>query len=574
MKDVGFAVIDLETTGLDKNGTDEIVEIAVVLLDSRLSVVGYYETLVKPVGKMGAQHIHKINDALVKDAPLFSDIVETVLTLLKGRKLVAHNAEFESHFLRKEFSKVGVGIGEEHFIDTLKLARELNQQQNMKLKSYKLAAVAEYFKVPFFNHHMALSDSLATASVLYELKRFNKYTMRRAFRKVKPFKYTGSIEVDTQNWLPRNPDAVVTLYAPYEKWSLGKWFKGWKSKLSSLIRVFGGILFSAVFWFLLRDTNFGALIGFLIGVILASWAEHRFIQSKYRRRVKTAKHQLGLSSVETEGGSANWTPPVDEPLGGVSEVDSADDLVSDEFEEFLGEIIPSAPFVESAKVPMYAESQVWDKVDEDNKQVPIPVHVPLVKVEDSPSGVDANMGNVESPSLQELLKPRRLSDVEFVLKPKVLPNGDAWIYSIDKAAYEAPQFEIDYIFRIVEYYVENANLSTGSLFQVARVNNGNVLQLEKNDIRGTFNVKDSFTFEDNSSYVLLYDEGIMFVLRSANVVWMPFGSIEFALYNKQENSDMLNIAVGKDGVAIDGDVADAVAKLLRKLKITVKSRSV
>lgn len=565
MRDIGFAVIDLETTGLDKSGTDEIVEIAIVLLDSRLSVVGYYETLVKPVGKMGAQHIHKINDALVKDAPLFSDIVETVLTLLKGRRLVAHNAEFESHFLRKEFSKVGVSISEEQFVDTLKLSRELNAQQNMKLKSYKLAAVAEYFKIPFFNHHMALSDALATASVLFELKRFNKYHMRRAFRRVKPFKYTGNVNVNTKEWLPRNPDAVVTLYTPYQPWSIRGWFAGWRNKLSLILRVVLGGILGGFLWFV---EPIASLVGGVLGVVFASWVEHRFMQSRYRRRVRSTKHQLGLSSVESEGGSAGWTltdidgQAVETFVAEEPVVESEGSAFEDEFEEFFEEVIPSSPFVESAKVTMYVEPDVWS--DKDSEIIPIPQHVPVVEVEEAG----------DTPSLQELLKPRRLSDVGFSMKPKVLANGDAWIYSMDKASYESPQFEVDYLFRIVEYYVEEAKLNTGSLFQVARVAAGSVVQLEKNDVRGTFMVKDDFTFEDAYAYVVVYDEGLLFVLRTANVVWMPFHAIEFALYNNDVNAQSLNIAVGRDGVSVEGDVAEGLVKALRKVKVNVKSRSI
>ena len=60
MTAAGFAVIDLETTGLFAGGHDRIVEIAVVHTDAHGSVTGAWETLVNPQRDLGPQRIHHI----------------------------------------------------------------------------------------------------------------------------------------------------------------------------------------------------------------------------------------------------------------------------------------------------------------------------------------------------------------------------------------------------------------------------------------------------------------------------------------------------------------------------------
>ncbi len=65
----GFAVIDLETTGLFPQKHDRIVEVAIVHVSPEGIVEGVWETLVNPMRDMGAQRIHGISAAAVARAP-------------------------------------------------------------------------------------------------------------------------------------------------------------------------------------------------------------------------------------------------------------------------------------------------------------------------------------------------------------------------------------------------------------------------------------------------------------------------------------------------------------------------
>ncbi len=91
-------ILDTETTGLGT--TDEVIEIAV------LNTVGkvLFESFVKPrhaeVG-MQAFQVHKIGPKLLADAPTFPALWRAFSDTVKGRTIVAYNAEFDRQMLRQ-----------------------------------------------------------------------------------------------------------------------------------------------------------------------------------------------------------------------------------------------------------------------------------------------------------------------------------------------------------------------------------------------------------------------------------------------------------------------------------------
>ena len=101
----GFAVIDLETTGLSPGAHERVVEIAIVHADEYGTVTDQWETLVNPQRHVGAEHIHGIRAGDLIDAPAFADIADDVMHLLSGRVMVAHNARFDRGFLAAEFGR-------------------------------------------------------------------------------------------------------------------------------------------------------------------------------------------------------------------------------------------------------------------------------------------------------------------------------------------------------------------------------------------------------------------------------------------------------------------------------------
>ena len=108
-KDYFYSLIDLETTGLFKN--DRIVEISIRKIDFQGNEIEHLNTLVNPERDVGPQSIHKISALDVQNAPVFSELVGNILSIIDNSVLVGHNINgFDIKFLSREFEKAGLNF--------------------------------------------------------------------------------------------------------------------------------------------------------------------------------------------------------------------------------------------------------------------------------------------------------------------------------------------------------------------------------------------------------------------------------------------------------------------------------
>lgn len=158
----GFAVVDVETTGLFP-GSHRIAEIAVVHVEPDGTVGQRWETLVNPERDLGPQRIHGIRAADILYAPVFGDIAHDVMELLSGRVLVAHNVHFDYHFVLHEMSRAGLNLPFEvhDCLCTMKLAGRYLPGAGRSLKD-----CCDSFDLSIENAHCAGDDAEATAHVL------------------------------------------------------------------------------------------------------------------------------------------------------------------------------------------------------------------------------------------------------------------------------------------------------------------------------------------------------------------------------------------------------------------------
>jgi DNA polymerase-3 subunit epsilon len=119
----GFAVLDLETTGLGRNC--RIVEIALVRLDPTGRITEEWESLVHPGVTIPNADVHGIDDALVQSAPSFEDIAGSLAAKLHQHVLVAHNLRgFDGPILEAHFATVdGVDLHLGDGVDTMPTPR-------------------------------------------------------------------------------------------------------------------------------------------------------------------------------------------------------------------------------------------------------------------------------------------------------------------------------------------------------------------------------------------------------------------------------------------------------------------
>jgi len=69
---VGYAVIDVETTGLRPSWNDRIIEIGIVHTDLAGRVTGQWSTLINPERDLGPQRVHGISSSDIRHAPTFN----------------------------------------------------------------------------------------------------------------------------------------------------------------------------------------------------------------------------------------------------------------------------------------------------------------------------------------------------------------------------------------------------------------------------------------------------------------------------------------------------------------------
>jgi DNA polymerase III epsilon subunit family exonuclease len=160
----GFAVLDLETTGLRPAG-DRVIEVSLVLYDTEGREEAVYTSLVNPEAPIPpvASSINDITDAMVSTAPRFRAIADDLVRLMAGRILVGHNvAGFDRNFLTAEFSRAGIAWEPYGLLDTLKLARIAYPG----LKSHKLAELCRLSGITNEHAHRAESDARAAWQLL------------------------------------------------------------------------------------------------------------------------------------------------------------------------------------------------------------------------------------------------------------------------------------------------------------------------------------------------------------------------------------------------------------------------
>jgi DNA polymerase III epsilon subunit family exonuclease len=168
LRDVKFAVVDVETTGMRARGGDRITEIAVVHLDGGRAEVAF-DSLINP-GRPIPHFIERltgITDRMVADAPLFEQVADRIVAALAGRVFVAHNARFDWGFVSAELERAQDFDLRMPKLCTVRLCRRLVPE----LPRRSLDSVMFYFGLETDRRHRAAGDAEVTAKALMKLMR-------------------------------------------------------------------------------------------------------------------------------------------------------------------------------------------------------------------------------------------------------------------------------------------------------------------------------------------------------------------------------------------------------------------
>lgn len=166
LREVVFVVVDLETTGGDRNG-DQITEIGAVKVCGG-EVLGTFHTLINP-GRAIPPRITMLTgltDAVVGAAPRLDAVLGTFREFLGDAVFVAHNASFDLGFVRAAFERGDRGDYRPTVVDTAQLARRLLRDE---VPNFKLSTLASRLRLDHTPTHRALDDATATVDLLHLL---------------------------------------------------------------------------------------------------------------------------------------------------------------------------------------------------------------------------------------------------------------------------------------------------------------------------------------------------------------------------------------------------------------------
>jgi DNA polymerase III subunit epsilon len=118
-------VLDTETTGLDPQAGDRIVEVACLELFNHVPTGRVFHRHVNPERAVSeaAQAVHGLTDEFLGKQPPFGAIVDELLGFIGSDRLVIHNAEFDLGFLNAELQRLARPRLAVEAEDTLLLAR-------------------------------------------------------------------------------------------------------------------------------------------------------------------------------------------------------------------------------------------------------------------------------------------------------------------------------------------------------------------------------------------------------------------------------------------------------------------
>ncbi len=189
-----YVVFDIETTGFSAEH-DRIIEIGAVRVEEG-QITDRFSAFVNPQIPIPfeIEKLTGISDDMVLEEPLVEEVLPRFLEFCRGAVLVAHNADFDMSFIRKNAERQGL-VCDFTVADTVGLARILLPQLNR----YKLDTVAKALNISLENHHRAVDDAGCTAEIFLK---FLEMLKNRDVADLDAVNAMGKLDADAVKKLP------------------------------------------------------------------------------------------------------------------------------------------------------------------------------------------------------------------------------------------------------------------------------------------------------------------------------------------------------------------------------------
>lgn len=163
LADHSTVIIDTETTGIDENA--QVIEIGIINLRGEMLM----HQRVKPIGisrmPTKAKETHGINISDLKNEPTFDEIAFDLSQVLKAKKIIAYNAEYDYRLLKQSAGAADIIFALPKFHCAMLQYAKFVGEWNEKRGEFK------WQKLPSASHD-AIGDCRATLEIIKKMAAF------------------------------------------------------------------------------------------------------------------------------------------------------------------------------------------------------------------------------------------------------------------------------------------------------------------------------------------------------------------------------------------------------------------
>jgi DNA polymerase III epsilon subunit len=164
-------VLDLETTGLYPENGDMILEIAAIPVEDKdIRTDMAFHEMVNPEKRIPPEitKINHITDKMVVNAKPIREVLPDFIDYIKDYPLVAHNAPFDTGFLKYFSAQLGLTMRNNRLIDTIDLSKKLFRNE----RHHNLDAVLKRLDIAIDSNerHSAQKDAYFTSLAYIKMR--------------------------------------------------------------------------------------------------------------------------------------------------------------------------------------------------------------------------------------------------------------------------------------------------------------------------------------------------------------------------------------------------------------------
>jgi DNA polymerase-3 subunit epsilon len=161
-----YIVIDIETTG-GRARSDRVTEIGAVKLRNH-EVIDRWHSMINPQRAISPfiTKLTGITNEMVRNAPLFAEIADSLLDFMGDGIFVAHNVNFDYSFISQEYMRLERRFRFPKFCTCAGMRRHYPGHA-----SYGLGSLCGIYEISLEHHHRALCDAEAAARLLNLINR-------------------------------------------------------------------------------------------------------------------------------------------------------------------------------------------------------------------------------------------------------------------------------------------------------------------------------------------------------------------------------------------------------------------